>query len=71
MEVNNLCISDNQLSPIHLNIKTPLCCSTKTQYIPNKYSIIAQHLAILTFVKKVNYKLLTYNEALESPESAK
>lgn len=50
IKVNNLSNSDNKLSPIYSNTKTSLRCSTKTQYVPNKYNTITYHLTMSTLV---------------------
>ena len=71
MKVNNPFDSDNKSSPIYSDTETPLCRSTKTRHIPDKYNTIAQHLAMSIFVQDVIYEPLTYNEALRFSESAK
>ena len=48
MEVNNLSNSNNKLSPIYSDTEIFLHYSTKIQHVPDKYGIIAQHLAMLT-----------------------
>ena len=44
IKVNNLSNSDNTLSLIYSDIETPLCHSTRTWNIPDKYDTIAQYV---------------------------
>ena len=71
IETNNQSESNNILSPIHLDTEITLYCFTKTWHVSDKYSIIAQYIAMLTLVQDDIYKLLTYNKDLHSPKSAK
>ena len=71
IEVKNLSDSNNELSPILSDTEISLRRSAKTRHIPNKYGIIAQHLAMSTFVQEVIHEPLIYYKALRFLETAK